>query len=394
MIIAIDIRSLNEGVGGVVEYTRNLVAALITTEKSHYYVLFTNGFKKTRDLGLPVSGVHHETIECRYPNKFFHACQLFFGRPYLDTLVEKKTGRRPDLFFFPNIHFASVSRQTPCVLTAHDLSFSLYPEFLSSKSYWWHRLVRPRNFIAKMSHIIAVSRWTMHDLVTFYQKRPEDVSVIPIDCDPDFRRHMASCRTNNLSTSGGETLLHSRTKIILFSAHEMRKNAAGALEGYSLFHKRHPDAHFTLVLIGKKRSIQRQYGPYIQKHGLQDHVSIVGTMTHDERMALYLSARILLYPSIYEGFGLPLVEAALCSVPIIASARASIGEVIGAGAVLVDPHNAEEIYSALNMVLSSDQKSENILCSAAHEAVADFSWEKAATETRAVFEMIGKENRV
>ncbi|MDP2630338.1 MAG: glycosyltransferase family 1 protein [Candidatus Uhrbacteria bacterium] len=375
MTIAIDIRALSQGVGGVAEYTRHIVRTLIETERKHTYILFANSWKGMDSLGFPQTGPRHTTLVCRYPNKLFHASLLLFGRPYLDLLIERKIGIKPDLFFFPNIHFASLSKLTPAILTVHDVSFLLHPELLSFKSYWWHRLIRPKKFIARMQHILAVSNCTKNDCIAICGKSPDDITVTYQDCDSVFR-------VDSPPVARG-------TAIVMFGIDELRKNALAALEAFALFVQRDDSArHHTLILVGKNGPLSRQISRRIHELGMSDRVVLSGPLSHDERYKLYSTAGIVLYPSLYEGFGLPLIEAALSGACIISSARASIGEVIQDGALLVDPCNIWGIARALEYALSDDRAGIKKIQNAARQATQRFSWEKTAALTRAAFNTI------
>lgn len=381
MTIAIDIRALSQGVGGVAEYTRHIVRTLIETEQKHTYILFANSWKGMGSLGFPLTGPHHTTLVCRYPNKLFHAAQLFFGRPYLDLLIRKRVGVKPDLFFFPNIHFASISKQTPAVLTVHDVSFLLHPELLSFRSYWWHRLIRPKRFLAKMKHILAVSNCTKNDCIAVCGKNPDDITVTYQDCDPMFREARAPTAERKI--------------IAMFGVDELRKNALAALEAYALLVQRNDIARLhQLVLVGKGGSLSCQISRRIQELGLSDCVILSGPLSRDDQYALYTTASIVLYPSVYEGFGLPLIEAALGGATIISSARASIGEVIQDGALLVDPCNVFDIAHALEYALSDDREGLRHIQDAARCATQTFSWEKTAALTRSVFTTIQSQGSI
>jgi glycosyltransferase involved in cell wall biosynthesis len=384
MIIAIDIRAMS-GVGGVGEYTRNIVRSLILSERVHTYVLFMNSWHDCNDcLGLPPEGPHHIIVRYHYPNKLFHAAQWLLKRPYLDLYIAKAIGKKPDLFFFPNIHFASVSQMTPVVVTLHDISFLLHPELLSRKSYVWHSMIRPRAFIAHARHIIAVSRRTKGDCVIFCKRNARDITVAHIDCDPEF--HQSVVRPG---------ISEQKKNIVLFNAHEARKNAESAFEAFTIFLKRHPTKNRPcLVLVGQPNPLLRTIARRARRLNIDEYVSMLDTRTRAQRHELYASARALLYPSMYEGFGLPLIEAALSGVPIISSNRGSVGEVIGNGALLVDPYNVNEIVRALEYVLIEDDVDGGMFAEHAEQNAQRYSWRETADMTRSVFEHIGREEGV
>lgn len=384
MTIAIDIRALSQGVGGVAEYTRNIVRTLIATEKTHTYILFANSWKNYCTDWIAPSGPRHTIVQCRYPNKFFHLAQMTVRRPCLDTLVQRMSGRKPDLFFFPNVHFAALSGATPAVLTVHDFSFMVHPQLLSAKSYWWHRCTRPSALIARMNHIIAVSDSTKRDCIALCKKSPQDITVVHHDCDQSSQTQPADAQSS-----------HPRTYIILLGAHEQRKNAFGALEAFALLWRRNPAVRiYTLVLIAKEGSLFRRIARRIQQYEMEGAVLLFSTQSEKEKRELFARARVLLYPSIYEGFGLPLVEAARAGVRIVSSGRGGIGEVIGNGALLVDPCNVHDMEYALEYALCDEGGGSQSIRTSAFQAAKQYSWETTAAATRSVFETVVKEARL
>lgn len=374
MVIAIDIRPLQEGVGGVYEYTLNIVWALLATETRHTYVLCASSWKKKIDPSLiPMSGPHHRIIEFGYPSKFLNAVLFFLGRPFFDDLVMRHIGQRPDLFFLPNINFFSIHLGTPVVLTVHDLSFIHYPHFLRKKSYLWHKAVRPLALMKKINHFLAVSEWTKRDLVQTIGIKENVVTVTHLDSDPSFA-HVTQVQTNN------------KTLFLLFGAHEQRKNGICALSAFSLFLKKYQgETRYALIFIGNKALLEKMYGKEIVNLGIEKYVELRTTVSYLDRVDLYKQAFLLLYPSLYEGFGLPLVEAARMGVPSIAGASSSIGEIMNSGTLLVDPYNISEMAEAMSALVQQPALRDHII-DQARRKVQDYSWAKAAQQAREVFE--------
>lgn len=371
MVVGIDIRSLSGDVGGIPEYTYHIVRALLARETRHSYVLLSNAARATTPIPFPLRGPHHQVCALRYPNKFLHASIAATGHPMIENLIKWHCGIRPDVLFFPSIHFLSFSSRVPAVLTVHDLSFLHYADLLSWKGRVWHRLIRPRTVIGRAAHICAVSEWTRHDLERSYGVEPSRITVTPIDCAPEF--------TTTDAEGNGEP----RTFILLFGADNLRKNAAGVLEAW-----RHAcgtaelGARYSLVLVGRDTEWLRR----IARSDSRNAPVIVRTLvSNHERMMLYRRAAVLLYPSITEGFGIPLLEAARMHVPIIAANHSSIGEVIGRGALYVDPFSVGDLSRALRTVLGNAEVRSSLIHDAACAAQA-YSWEETAACTQKVIE--------
>ncbi len=376
MTIAIDIRPLQRGAGGVYEYTLNIVRALLAAETHHSYVLFSSSWKKKSDATLiPETGPHHTTLSLKYPSKAFNASQILFGRPFFDDLIFAHTGKRPDRFFLPNINFFSTRRNVPIILTVHDLSYTHYSTLLSRKSALWRTAVLPRAFMKKVNHFLAVSEWTKRDIHHTLGIQEDSITVTYLNSDPSFEESTDSADHNS-----------SKKIFLLFGAHEQRKNALCALRAFSLFLKRYRGkGDYFLVLTGNHRILQSMFAAEIKKNGIESHVQLRATVSKKDRIALYRKAAALLYPSLYEGFGLPLVEAARMGVPTIAGASSSIGEVMATGTLLVDPYNINEMAEALIALVASPVLGGHII-ERAQAKVCDYSWIKAAQQTREVFE--------
>lgn len=374
MVIGIDIRSLEGQAGGIPEYTRNLVTALLSSETRHSYVLFTNAASGNAPFPFALHGPRHQVCALRYPNKLLHASLCLFGRPAIDELVYRHTGIRVDLLFFPNVHFLAYSPRVPTVVTVHDLSFHHYADLFSWKGRTWHRLIRPSRVYARATHLCAVSVWTRHDLEMSYGIDRVRMTVTPLDCAEEFWQ--GAVKDGDDST---------RNLILLFGADNPRKNAAGACEAWSDVCRDVPSLarQYTLVLVGRDRSrIQR----IVRQHACVDAPVLVrGFVSREERLLLYRSAGVLMYPSIMEGFGIPLLEAARTRVPIIAANHSSIGEVIGTGAYYVDPYSRTDMSKALHEVLSNALL-RTALANDAETAARRFSWQETAERTRAVFQ--------
>ncbi|MBI4252837.1 glycosyltransferase family 4 protein [Candidatus Uhrbacteria bacterium] len=371
MRIGIDVRALQWQAGGVQEYTRHVVRALLASEKRHQYVLFGNAWRGTPPLDFPAKGPFHKTCYLRNPNKLLHASLVMFDRPRIDNLIHHHTGVRVDLMFYPNIHFIANSPNCASVVTMHDLSYHHCPDLYSRKSRFWHRIVRPRTITARATHIIAVSNATRNDLIASYGIDGSTITVTPLDCAEEFkdRRHGGPHRVRDV--------------ILLFGADHLRKNAEGLREAFLTARARSTTLQkYTLVLIGRGMTRARS-------HAALRHEGIVHRelVSRHERIDLYQRAALIAFPSFMEGFGIPLLEAAHMRVPIVCANHSSIGEVIGMGAYYVNPYNTRELAKALIDILT-DTALATSLTNDAYAAASSYSWDRTASITRSVFEKV------
>lgn len=371
MVIGIDMRALSKGTGGVPEYTRHVVHALIDTEKTHLYILFSNSFHGDDGLALPERGPHHRLCRSRIPNKLLHCSLAIAERPGIDTLIQRKTGVRPDLLFFPNMHFLAHHARTPRVITVHDLSFEHAPDLFALKDRIWHRMIGPRAVFARSAHVLAVSEWTRRDIISRYGLSEDRVTVTPLD-----------------SGIGAMPPAHTRSCVVLFGGENKRKNTDAVIEAWTWLRTRaNIDRRYTLAIVGNWRRGQRE----VIERSIDRSIIFIDAVDEAGRVALYSRAAALMYPSLHEGFGIPLVEAARFRVPIITANTTSIGEVIGNGAYYVDPTNVRDVARALREVLS-DRELAHDLCEEALRTVSTYSWGHTAELTRKVFEKVASQS--
>ncbi len=362
MRIGIDIRSLVERYpSGVPVYTKQVISRLVTFEDSHDYHFFYNSCR-----GLPQhisaflrslpATVHTSSM----PNKIFNTALFAAGRPYLDTMVGGA-----DVFFMPNIHFGTVSPQCKLVLTVHDLSFR-YRGFYRAKQYWWHRFVRPERLINQATAIISVSQSTKQDVCMAYDLDPATIHVTPLG---QTAARFGGYDRDFIRSRYGLT----KPYILFVGTLEARKNIRGFIQAWRIARK-HLSDH-VLVLAGKnalmRKSIPRQ------------HIYQLGYVTEQEKAALLQQADAFVYPSYYEGFGLPVLEAMAAGVPVITSFSTSLPEVAGNAALLIDPYNAQEIAKAMVNIVTDRNLRSQLICSGQQQSCR-YSWDITARKTAAI----------
>lgn len=373
---------------GVEEYTLALLDALFTLDRENEYVLFFNAWKKEVPVFLVerVGRYPHVTLRVfRFPNKLLNLALWYLRWPKLDQLVGGT-----EVFFLPNLNFASVSNKTKLVVTAHDLSFELFPETFSLKRRLWHFFVNFRRLILAADRVIAVSRSTRDDLRLRYGPAAKKVSVIPSGVGQQFR-----VMSRNASELGHvQAKYHLPYKFILaLMTFEPRKNLLALIESYTALRAlRHPayDKH-ALVLAGTCGWKCEEIFEAIERSPFRADIHLPGNIDDSDKAALYNLASVFVYPSFYEGFGFPPLEAMACGAPVIVSHSSSLPEVVGEAGILIDPYQPEELFLALREVLD-DSKLREDLRARGSERAARFTWEATARATLAVFQIVYKEN--
>ncbi len=380
MRIGIDIRCLAEGRRtGVEEYTLALLRNLFAHDQENEYILFFNAWgKKTPDFSW-IEEYPRVTLK-RYhiPNKLLNLSLWYFGVPKLDRLIGGV-----DVFFLPNLNFAAVSLETKLVVTAHDLSFELFPETFSFKQRVWHYLVNFRHLVRRADRIIAVSQSTKGDLMSEYRVPEQKIVVIPSGIDQRF-----FCMDRN-----DPELLRVQEKyrlpyrfILFLGTLEPRKNIVTLLDAYQALEGAGGDLlkKYDLVVAGTK-GWKREDVLSARANSLHhERIHFPGFIADEDKVALYNLASVFVYPSLYEGFGFPPLEAMACGTPVIAAHSSALPEVVGSAGIMIDPYQPDELYQALVSLLHSQE----LLLDLKEQGLRrsqHFSWEKTAAATQAVF---------
>ncbi len=369
MKIGIDARVLmDRNYSGVSEYTANLLSEILRQDQKNEYSLFCNSFKHQEGRLDKWKRTNSKVIGTHYANKIFnYLLQKCFRRPRLDKVVGG-TG----IFFAPHLNFLNVSSETKLVVTVHDLSFLRYPEFFSCRKNIWHKAIGVARLLKRADRIVAVSENTKHDLVEILKIAADKIQVIysgnnflaaPLG---DAEKNQFFFK-NNLNPG------------FIFSVGniEPRKNIGGLIKAYEDLRKRRPDLRMQLVLAGAKGWKHRQIFKTWKNSPYQEDIKFLGYISPSEKATLFATAAVFAYPSYYEGFGFPPLEALGAGVPVISSNISSLPEVLGQAALLVNPFRVEDISESLELILSDNNLRTNLIAAGKKQA-ALFTWEKAA----------------
>ncbi len=263
-----------------------------------------------------------------------------------------------------------------CVVTVHDLIHLKFPEFLPSRLAWLYAQSFFRFWIPRARAILTVSQNTKRDLMELLKIPESKITVSPLGVPVGFRKQplaMVWPQLKTLNLQEGYFLYVGNLKEF--------KNVPRLLEAYQLLRKKHPDTA-PLVLVG------RNFIPgFEQKMKETPGVRWLSEVDQKALPALYAGAYALVFPSLYEGFGLPVLEAMACGTPVICSNRGSLPEVAGNAALLVDPLSLENISEAMQRILIEPGLTER-LCQLGLEQSAQFSWKTTAQKTWNLYESL------
>ena len=379
MTIAIDIRSLSGGAyTGVGEYTRNLLKYMIPLDPGIRFKLFFNAHGSKPDLSFLDGSGNIEPYIFRYPNKYFSARTRFLNSPKIDKLIAGC-----DVFFSPHFISAPVGKNCKKVTTFHDLSFERYPEFFDIRRKLWHFSNNPKRQAQEADRIIAVSGSTAYDLSDIYGVDSGKINIVYSGITEDFFREHTR-----------EELWHVRAKyklperfILSLSTIEPRKNILGTVKAFELFKQSNRAGSAParlddckLVIAGRPGWLYKETFEAIKKSKWREDIRYIDFVEDEDKPALYKLAELFVYPSIYEGFGFPVLEAMASGTPVITSACSSLPEVVEDAALMADPFNISDIAWTMEEVVR-DKNLASFLRGKGLVQARKFSWQKCAEET-------------
>lgn len=367
MKIAVDARCLTDAnLTGVGEYTKQLLQALFEIDRENEYILLATGRPETHARLPEFSAPNVRVKTVNLPNKLLKLRHLLTKKPLLDDLI----GEPVDIFFAPTVKFIQLSGKTKLVLTVHDLSFEIFPQFFSRKMQLWHKLIGVDHLLKRADAILCPSESTKQDIARLHKIAAEKIHVTPLGIDPSIKPEAEM----------------QKEYLLFFATLEPRKNVVSIIEAYE---KLRDQTNFDLPLVlagGRGWKSDQIFKAYNQsKH--KDSIRLTGYVDSKDKNGLYTKAKVFLFPSYYEGFGLPPLEAMAAGVPVITSHTSSLPEAVGKAAIMVDPYNVNDLFEALKSVLS-DKELQNDLIQSGLERSKLFSWRTTAKKTLQVFRAI------
>jgi len=390
MTVGIDIRVLAKGTRtGVEDYTINLLSRLLSADKSVKYRLFYSGFRKLDSKQFWLKLPNAKIKKLRIPNRIFDLFLKIFRWPKLD-----KAGKI-NVFLSPHFLITPLSKETKRIMIFYDLSFLRFPEFFSFSKRWWHKFVSPGNQAQKADLIVSISESTKKDLIELYKISPGKIKVIYPGIGEEFR----------VIDKKDPRLLRVKEKykipdnfILYFGTIEPRKNILALVKAFEEI-KRNKNSrilevdwqgfegvvknrkasrinvsNLKLVIAGAKGWLCGDFFKKIEESDFKKDIFFTGFIEEEDKPYLYSLADVFVYPSFFEGFGLPPLEAMACGVPAIVSNKSSLPEVVGRGAVMVDPQNQDELAFVIREVLNN-QELKNYLIKKGLERAKQFNWD-------------------
>ncbi len=364
MRIAIDARLADYTLGGIARYTVQLARALSELESAHELLAIRSRRPK---VAAPEIAAHTELRAWTPPHHRFERY----------TLPWELRGAGIDVLHSPDF-IPPRSNRWAKVITVHDLAFLRFPWTVTGASRRYYGKIR--RAVREADAVIAVSQATANDLVDLVGAAPEKISVIAEGVEPGLAP---------MDRAEARRIVADRFKVsdpyVLFvGTLEPRKNLPTLLHAYAQLRKDFP---VRLVLAGARGWLADDIFTAIRVLKLEDSVDVIGAVPPEELRQLYCGAEVLVLPSLYEGFGLPPLEAMACGTPVVVSSAGSLPEVVGDAGVVVAPDEPADLAGGLGWVLGNPSFHAELARRGLARA-AEFTWERAARETLAIYERV------
>lgn len=380
MRITVDVSPAVHHHAGLGTYARELLGALIEQGGANEYYALYHSPRPLAPSDAPLDRVPMFRVPLD-------------AKPWrMSVLAAYYTGRTMDRWlpvsdlFHATDHLLPPLRHSTSVFTIHDLIFRFYPQYHLPLNRWFLTLMLPK-FMRRADAIIAVSENTRRDVTRLMQIPRDKITVIYEGVGREFT-----------PVPDSETLARARDKfklparfILFLGTIEPRKNLTALFDAYAALLKREPDLA-PLVVAGRKGWL---YEPILKRArdlGISERVHLLGWVDSSDAPALYRLARVFVFPSLYEGFGLPPLEAMACGTPVVCSNASSLPEVVGDAGIPVDPHDTGALAQAIARVLADDALRADLSARGLVQA-GKFTWERAARETLAVYERVAAVKR-
>jgi glycosyltransferase involved in cell wall biosynthesis len=356
MKVAIDAQALGSQTGGDETYMRNLTRALAAVRLGDQYVLLLDQ-PVTEDRLAGLEQMQRIVLRQKRFRRIPVSIPLAVAREHVDVLHAQYVG--PPLC------------TAPVVVSVHDISFERYPQFFTGGQLRHLRILVPPA-ARRAAAVLTLSEFSRQDIVRRYCVPPERVIVTPCAADPMFGHVHDEARLAAVRTRYGT----GDRFILCVSNVQPRKNLQTLITAYVRLRQAGAISH-KLVLVGRKGWLYDDTFALARTSGYADELVFTGYVPDEDLVALYNAAELFVYPSIFEGFGLPALEAMACGTPVITSNTSALPETVGDAALMVNPLDVDALAGVIAAVLRDDDLRTRLRAQGIEHA-ATFSWEATA----------------
>ncbi len=375
MRIALDYTAGIRQGAGIGQYARSLVGAMLVLDTCSQYTLIASG-RPTAERPFPTApNVRSRSI--LIPDRYLN---ILWYRWRLPLYANYFTGSQ-DIYHGLDFVLPPLLGRVRRVVTVHDLAFLEHPETaVPSLAAYLNRVVPQA--VAAADVVAAVSQATKQALITQYRTSPEKIAVVPCGVGPQVQRINDPSRLEEIRRK----LELAQPFVFCVGTQEPRKNHLGLIKAFAQARKDSAGPAM-LAIAGGQGWLYEETKQLVVDLKLTDSVRFLGRVSDSELLALYSLAHVFVFPSFFEGFGIPVLEAMACGVPVITSNTSSLPEVAGDAALLVDPHSVQEIADAIIRVLSEPQLQEE-LRQKGYVQAQRYTWEQSARKLLGVYQKL------
>jgi len=361
---------------GIGQYTKGLLVELARFDSNNQYTVINIG-KQQKDIpnDLPSQPLWSYKTISYLSSGILKGLLIATGLrwPCIDSFLSEK----PDIFLFPSFLRWPLKSSPKSITFFYDLSYIACPQYVTTRTRLYLSRLMPRS-LALSDHIITISQYAKQQLLEYYKVDPAKVSIISPAVEHELFCQIPASDTLPIISKYGL----SPSYILYVGTLEPRKNIVGLLNAYAQLpapiQQQHP-----LVLAGGKGWHDAAIYQRLKELA---HLPIIrlGYVPDEELPALYNNAALFVYPSFYEGFGIPPLEAMACGVPVITSNSTSLPEVVGDAAILIDPQDNQQLAAAMLNVLSDNVLADQLKSRGLLQA-QKFNWQQSAQQLMALF---------
>ena len=374
MRIAIDLSPAIHQKAGLGRYARTLAEHLVAEDRANEYAAFAYGNFRADALppalrALPRLNIPLDARPWRMGIWLAHALNAPLDRafPHVDL-------------FHATEHLLPRFKKIKTVFTLHDLIFQFFPEYHLPLNRWFLVNAMP-HFLRRADAIIAVSECTKRDAITTYQLPPEKITVIHEGVNPALKPETEANKIAKVRSK----YAHNEPFLFFVSTIEPRKNVIALVDSLRVLRARGYSQR--LLIAGRKGWLYQATFKHVKKTGMESVVDFLDYVPDEDLPALFAACDAFVFPSLYEGFGLPPLEAMACGAPVVASNTSALPEILGDAALLVNPREVGAIADAIERVITNRALRDELRAKGIAQA-AKFSWERAARETLNVYERV------
>ena len=368
--------SFSGNLNGIGQYAKRLLEATQRSDKNIHFEIVKQWlfFKKFTPPIKPGGHLSYRVVKWLPPILYYQFYKRAGWAPPFDLVALRKY----DAFVYFNYVALPLTKKTPYALFVYDLSYIHYPQYTSPKNRQNLNKFLPGS-VRRATHIVTISEYSKREIINHF-KLPEDkISIVSPAVDQKVFYPRKSAEIAKVKKNYGVK----KPYILSLCTLEPRKNLVGVLDAYEKLPEKIKQSYI-LVLAGGKGWLDDELEKKVGELSAKYEVIKTGYVPDEDLPALYSGASVFVFPSFYEGFGIPPLEAMACGTPVITSDNTSLPEVVGSAGIMIKAEDTAAITKAMERVLSDKKLAEGLRQKGLVQA-AKFSWDKSAEDLMTVF---------